>query len=142
MIEPKVRIPQDARVTQSFTATLNGKPLVKAQALAGWSLSVHHIYDPIDKVLYLGTGQVLGDPLVQGQLIIDTVAGNGSSSSSSSDRGLATGVGIPAPWSVLALTDGSLYIGGSGVRKVDPQGVIVADMSLFAASANGLALGP
>ncbi|MBK6804347.1 MAG: hypothetical protein IPG84_05540 [Betaproteobacteria bacterium] len=48
----------------------------KAQGLAGWSLDVHHSYDPAGRTLYFGTGRhrsarKTADP------VIATVAGNG-----------------------------------------------------------------
>jgi len=92
--------------------------------LGGWSLNVHHVYDPKGKTLYLGDGtrrstESLGS-------VIGTVAGTGT--------GGYNGDGIPAtqaqlvsPFGVTVGPDGSLYIadGFSGrIRRVGPDGII------------------
>ena len=47
-----------------------------ADALSGWTLSVHHSYDPQAKVLYLGDGSQRTTDAVRSQ--VNTVAGTGS----------------------------------------------------------------
>jgi len=49
----------------------------RANGLGGWSLSAHHAYDPLAKVLYLGNGERRREIDALGP-IIDTAAGNGN----------------------------------------------------------------
>ncbi len=92
--------------------------------LGGWTISVHHIYDPVGKVLYLGTGEVrAAENLLQ---IIKTVAGGGGDGHTLVDEVPATettltnGVG-----NIDVARDGSLFISTAyTVHKVDPKGII------------------
>jgi PKD repeat protein len=100
----------------------------RAVGLGAWSLNVHHSYDVIGKVLYLGDGSRRSDHIAL-RATITTVAGDGL-------RGFS-GDGGPAIAASLDLTncssglavgpDGSLYISDSSnsrVRRVGPDGVI------------------
>jgi RHS repeat-associated protein len=93
----------------------------QAEGLGGWSIDVHHAYDPADRVLYLGDGgRRRAEPLNN---TISTVAGNGNTpfpgvhctGASCGDGGPATAV-VMLPVSVAVGPDGSLFI-------VDPANV-------------------
>lgn len=65
----------------SWSRSLGGLDLRQSHGLGGWALGIHHFYDPIGRVLYLGNGQrssggtiaenvittVLGNSVIQGQ---------------------------------------------------------------------------
>jgi len=98
------------------------------KGLAGWTMSVHHSYDPVAQTLYLGTGEQRS--AVNQALVVDTVAGNGQFCD---DYTQPCGDGGPAkdaqiyPWGVDVGPDGSLYItdeDSSRVRRVWPNGII------------------
>ncbi|MBI5150613.1 MAG: PASTA domain-containing protein, partial [Candidatus Omnitrophica bacterium] len=95
-----------------------------SRGMGGWSLDVHHEYDPNTKKLYLGDGgrRTNSDNLF---LIIDTVVGNGQGFSG--DSGLATEALLNNPRGMNMGPDGSLYIAdtyNNRIRRVDPQGII------------------
>lgn len=92
--------------------------------IGGWSLSVHHVYDPVGKMLYLGDGTRRSDQSPQLQNIITTFAGGGSTFQ---DDGLATATTLAAPYRTAVGPDGSLYIADRDhhrIRRVDPFGII------------------
>lgn len=91
-----------------------------AQKLGGWSLNIHHVYDPGSQTLYLGDGRQRSTE-VMGQ-VISTVAGNGETGVSG-DGGPAIEAEVN-PRDVVIGPDGSLYIASTRVRRVDPEGII------------------
>lgn len=97
----------------------------KATGLAGWSLDIHHAYDPNGQVLYQGGGGRVGDAAA-GDEIIETVVGTGQAGFFG-DGGPAKDAQLNSPWDVSLGADGSLYIADHGngrVRKVRTDGVI------------------
>ncbi len=93
------------------------------EKLGGWTLSIHHVYDPNARALYLGTGDTES---VEGfSLAMPAIAGNGTAGDTG-DGGPAISAEI-APSGIAVGADGSLYIADSGdhvVRKVSPNGII------------------
>jgi len=92
----------------------------RLNGLGGWSLSIHHVYDPIEKMLYLGDGERrIGDAIPA----IATAAGGGVAPLQN---------GIPARqaligsiWDLAVGPDGSFYIADTGrVRRVGGNGII------------------
>ena len=93
-----------------------------SMGFGGWSLNVHHSYDPNSQTLYLGDGN---SRLMSGY-VINAVAGDGIGSYGG-DGGPATGARINFPMGIAVGPDGSLYIADSWnarIRKVDPDGII------------------
>jgi RHS repeat-associated protein len=91
--------------------------------LGAWSLSAHHAFDPVDKVLYYGDGRRRNAADAK---VLKTIAGN-SSDESSGDGGPADEAGVPSPTSVVSEPDGTLDIvanGSAQVRAVEPDGTI------------------
>jgi RHS repeat-associated protein len=95
----------------------------RGYAVGGWTLSIHHAYDPVAGTLYLGTGQrVSGGPI---PLVLSREAGNGA---------MLAANGIPATQARFRLLDG-LAIAADGstfvvdrldhrVFRIDPAGII------------------
>ncbi|HAS86858.1 MAG TPA: hypothetical protein DCS31_08700, partial [Candidatus Competibacteraceae bacterium] len=108
------------------------------QGLGGWMLSVHHAYDPVGKILYLGNGgRRNADKLLD--TIMTTVAGNGTNGISG-DGGPAIAAQLGAVDDVAVGTDGSLYISSAGrIRHVKLDGIIESLPSLLS---EGIAVGP
>ncbi len=95
--------------------------------MGSFSLNVHHIYDPIAKILHSGNGKQRRASATTNATVINTVAGNGNWEFSG-DGGLATEAGLNATAGGIAVgPDGSLYIADSGnhrIRRVDVEGII------------------
>lgn len=79
--------------------------------LGGWSLDVHHIYDPARQVLYLGSGQRLSARAL-GQTI-NRVAGTFQSPPVFEDGIDATEVAVSSNFDITSGPDGSLYFFGA-----------------------------
>jgi RHS repeat-associated protein len=93
-------------------------------SVAGWTLDVHHIYDPSGRILYLGDGNRRGIESVT--RIIDTVAGTGTQGFGG-DGGPARSAKLSVPTGVAIGPDGALYVSDSNnnrIRKVDAKGII------------------
>lgn len=91
--------------------------------IGGWSLDVHHSYDPSSGMLYFGDGS---RQETDTQKIISTVAGNGDAAYSG-DNDLASKAQMNRPFGVAAGPDGSIYIADGfnyRIRKISPEGMI------------------
>ena len=100
-----------------------------AAGLGAWSLSVHHAYDPVGRILYRGDGRRRS--AISIGRVITTPAGNGDSdylgdAPPYGDGGPAIDAVI-SPTDVELAPDGSLYIADSNsgrIRRGDLDGVI------------------
>ena len=98
-----------------------------AQAdLGGWTLDVHHKYDPHGKTLFLGNGEKHSDNSLN-FLVVNTVAGGGNTH----DDGVpATDFYLDWARGIVLAPDGGFYISGSNynfyscIFKIDPNGII------------------
>jgi RHS repeat-associated protein len=107
----------------------------QGQGLGGWTLDVHHFYDPVGQTLYLGDGGRQSAESVN--RIIEHAAGKAFAPLG--DGGLATQAGM-TPRGVATGPDGSLYIADQGnhrIRRVSPGGII----STVAGSGSGAGFG-
>jgi RHS repeat-associated protein len=103
----------------------------RASGLGGWTLEVHHAYDPFSGTLLLGDGRQRRGQTLLG-LVITTVAGihgapgyNGDSTTANPLQ--ATLAKLSGPFGVAVSSDGSLYIADKDnhrVRRVGPDGTI------------------
>ena len=146
-VYPAVYMTPDAQAAQSFGLYPAGSVLVdrsletitlkqywqgliggwdaRAQGLLGWSLSVHHAYDPIGRVLYLGDGRRRS---IQGPNVskIRTVAGT-DTPGFNGDEIPATLAKLKNVQRIAVGPDGSLYISDKDnhrIRRVGPDGII------------------
>ena len=114
-----------ARIRRQWTRTLLGgtPPLLSEAALGGWSVDIHHAYDPATGTLWLGNGLSQSAPDVS--QVISTVAGGGTGGATG-DGGPATEANLSGPSDVVIAPDGGFYIAESGhrIRRVSPDGVI------------------
>ncbi|HLB36951.1 MAG TPA: RHS repeat-associated core domain-containing protein [Gemmatimonadales bacterium] len=93
------------------------------QGLGGWSLDVHHAYDPVGRSLYLGTGERRAARDIRSSRV---VAGNGDSTYAG-DGGPATAASLITPEEVAVGPDGSVYVvdrDAHVIRRVAPDGII------------------
>ena len=92
--------------------------------LGGWTLDVHHSYQPASQRLYQGDGQQYTASNLEP--VINTFAGNGAPPPGP-DNVSATQASLNDPRGVAVGPDGSVYISefaGERVRRVSPDGVI------------------
>jgi RHS repeat-associated protein len=96
-----------------------------SQGIGGWSLGVHHAYDPLGQALYLGSGEQRSAREIPAAT---AVAGSGSLVPGGDD-GPALEAGFAELADVAASPDGGFYVADKGahvVRRVRPDGVIEA----------------
>ncbi len=96
-------------------------------AIGGWTLDVHHFYDPVGNTLYQGNGARRS--AWDRNRIITTVAGNGDETPDSGhgDGGPATLTALGYPQGIAVGADGNVYLADSAnhrIRKVSPDGII------------------
>ena len=92
-------------------------------AIGGWSLDIHHAYDPLNQVLNLGNGEQIRG---HSNLIIKTVVGTGEGGYND-DNIAASQAQLNQPKGAVVGPDGSLYIADQynyRIRKVSPDGRI------------------
>ncbi|HBF12360.1 MAG TPA: hypothetical protein DDW49_03060, partial [Deltaproteobacteria bacterium] len=108
------------------------------QGLGGLSLSVHHTYDPKDKVLYKGDGTRRSVQNIE--KIIKHIAGTGTNGGAG-DNGPATQAQISQPWGLAVDSKGNLYVSEPRhrIRKIDRNGVITRYAGLANDAAGGFA---
>ena len=119
----EVRIFSDQSVTIGAFETAGGD-------VASWSLSSHHSYDPIGKVLYLGDGTRRSATALTASSIQTRYAGS-QVCGFSGDGSLATNATLSIISGLSFAPDGSLFISDSGtgsnrIRKVSSDGIISA----------------
>ena len=108
---------------QNWTGYIGNQDF-QGQGLGGWSLDVHHVYDPSSRTIYFGDGS--RKSAASSFLIVDTVAGT-YNEGYSGDGGPAVDALLKNPNGVTTDPDGNLYIADTGnnvIRKVTPDGVI------------------
>ncbi|MGH8584547.1 MAG: RHS repeat-associated core domain-containing protein [Gammaproteobacteria bacterium] len=107
--------------TQPFSV---GSFDLRTVGLGAWSLNVHHVYDVIGKVLYLGDGTRRSTTGLRATMT--TVAGS-ALGGFSGDGGPATAAALGGLPGLALGPDGSLYIADAGnhrIRRVGPNGII------------------
>ncbi len=106
-----------------------------AQGLGGWTLNVHHAYDPVGRIFYPGYGGRRKANSVSN--VIDTVAGYGGHELG--DGGPATEAGLSQPSGLAVAADGSLYISDrlQRIRRVRPDGIIETVVGTGVSGYNG-----
>jgi RHS repeat-associated protein len=99
---------EDATLWMLWTGAV-GAFDVRPLGLGGWTLGVHHVYDPVGKVLLLGTGE--RREVERLPPLIETAAGNGGRSWQEAMEGLpATEAAIGDPRDVAVDPEGNLYL--------------------------------
>jgi YD repeat-containing protein len=110
-------------VFQRYVTTV-GTMRARGAGLGAWTLTTHHAYDPVGRVLHRGDGTRRSvDSL---PLVIATVAGR-DTTGFSGDGGPATEAELDYPQALAVGPDGSIYIADTRnerIRRVDPDGII------------------
>lgn len=95
----------------------------RAQGLGGWTLNVHHAYDPVAGILYRGDGSVRH--AINLNQVIETVAG-GSDRFRDDVAATETTLG-PAGAGLAVGPDGTVFVAdtyNNRIRRIDPEGTI------------------
>jgi RHS repeat-associated protein len=127
--------------TYSSSVSMPGTWISEGFGLGAWSLNVHHAYDPVGHVLYLGNGQRKSAGNIRS---ISAFAGSSSGSSGfSGDGGLATDAKLNSPRSIAIAPDGSIYLADQynyRIRRVGTDGIIstVAGIGIEGCTSDGV----
>lgn len=115
---------QYIRIRRTWQKKLSTIPNDGGAKLGHTSLSVHHTYNAVDNLLYLGNGKHRSAQSIPN--IIYTKAGTGIEGFSG-DGELAVDADLYWPKGITVAPDGSLYIVDSWnrrIRKISPEGII------------------
>jgi RHS repeat-associated protein len=96
----------------------------KAEGLGGWTLDVHHAYDPNAEVVYKGDGTLQSTQDIG--RVVNRVAGKGGSGTTD-DGALAVDADLAGPQGIAATPDGGYYVSDTShhtVRRVGSDGRI------------------
>lgn len=103
-----------------------GKPATNRTAIGGWQLPIYHSYDPQERTLYMGNGQMIGgmNPSYSTARPIEVVIGGAYGFSPDGTVGKEAKLITPHP--VLYGSDRSVYFsdGVPMVRRVRPDGIL------------------
>jgi RHS repeat-associated protein len=115
--------------TRTLGTLTSARPDIEGgEGLGGWTLSVHHAYDPMAQVVHLGTGELR--KAEAGANVIGTVAGvtqGRCDPGFGGDGGPAKKAHIYVPGGLEVAPDGSIYFADTythRVRRIDPAGTI------------------
>lgn len=120
------RLRDEVTLWRNFTRTI-GAYDARVPGLGGWTLDVHHHYDPVGRVLLKGSGQRRSAAALPS--LTAPFAGTGQAGYSG-DGGLATNATLRNAYGGIYIDvaeDGSVYIydrGNHVVRRVDSKGII------------------
>ncbi|MFE6892063.1 RHS repeat-associated core domain-containing protein [Streptomyces sp. NPDC057694] len=116
---------KEITLTQSYTTIVGAWTAPREAGLGGWSLNLHHTYDPLTQTLYLGNGrQRQAEPFSP---VITTISGTGQAGHDG-DGGPASEALIGSLVRGMAVAaDGSLYFSDTAnnrVRCITPDGIV------------------
>jgi RHS repeat-associated protein len=115
---------QETVFTRTYEADLGSSQAFAQQGVGGWTMNVHHSYDPITRTLYTGDGKkILSSDIGR---VFKSVAGTGVAGFSG-DGGAATKAQLGSSGAMAVDADNSIYIRDGEnyrIRKVDSNGII------------------
>ncbi len=115
---------REIEFVQTHTAYISNYDSSKTGGIGGWTLNVHHLYDPNEKTLYQGDGKRRSVQSIRD--VLKSAAGDGNVGFGG-DGGQASQAQMANPTGVAIAPDGSYFIADSSnnrVRKVATNGII------------------
>lgn len=107
-----------------------------SMGLGGWTLNVHHAYDPNARALYLGDGRTRRADQIPN--FVETFAGGGINTTGNGDGGPATEAKTFSPHGIAVGADGTVYFSdAASIRQVDSNGII-STLATLPASPSGI----
>jgi RHS repeat-associated protein len=101
-----------------------GSAASRMKGIGGWTLDVHHAYDPAARMLFKGDGtQRSAEQMAR---VTTTAAGSGAEGHSG-DGGAAVNAQLTSPQPIAVGADGTVYVAewrGTNIRRIAPNGVI------------------
>ena len=123
LIDTGVESREPMRLEKTFEVYVGSRRPSVAQSIGGWTLTNHHFYDPVEKVLHMGDGRKVNSRLVGGE-VISSLAGTGTAGLAG-DGGLAINAQLSAAYGILELSDGTILVSDrTRIRKIDSAGII------------------
>ena len=119
----------------------------RGTGIGGWDLDVHHVYDPSQRVLYLGTGERINadaQPLNKISLAAGW-NGSGLSGGDAAEGVPAVGGKLASPWGAAVAPDGTVYFSdvlNGKVRKITPDGLLYTVFTRAGGRISDVDLGP
>ena len=127
--DPPARLPGQATIAQSYQLELGANDQFD-EGLGAWSISVHHRYDPVGRVLYLGDGTRRSANSITDTIELFAGVPHGVSDVDRGDGGLARNATLNDPSAVAVGPDGAVYIGTRTTeRRVDPTTQIITTVA-------------
>ncbi len=129
------QIPREVILWSSkYKGVIGGWDARASDGLGGWTLSVHHSYDPLTGTIYYGDGTTRHGNAISG-IIRKVIGGKNPFSGELGDGGPAieanTGLFTNLVHPIAIGHDGSVYfaasgagVGGSRIRKISPDGTV------------------
>jgi RHS repeat-associated protein len=114
-------------IEQTVYRTLGPWDVTPIDGLGGWTLNVHHSYDPAEQVVHKGDGSLIRAETLGA--LYTTIAGGGSKGFPAAEGGSALVANIDSVGDVAVGLDGSVYFyhglnNNNHIRKIDPNGIV------------------
>ncbi len=113
------RVREKITIGQVLSGAL-GTMDARGWGLGGWTLSVHHAYDPEGQVLYLGTGQRMSAGAIRTG--VETVVGGGAVNATTGLQATAARL-LQSPFSMVFTADGTLFFSIPAEHRIGRVGL-------------------
>jgi RHS repeat-associated protein len=128
-----IRVParREVRIVQTYLEILYAMNVKNSLGYGGWSLSLHHSYDPVGQILERGDGTRMNMDAFGGTRI-EIIAGDGEAGYAG-DGGDALEARFYLPRALTVSDDGSVYIAdtqNNRIRRINPDGTVETVVNL------------
>lgn len=114
-------------IEQTIYRTLGAWDVTPIDGLGGWTLNVHHSYDPAEQVVHKGDGKLIRAETLGA--LYTSIGGGGSIGFPAAEGRLALDANIDSLGDIAVGPDGSVYFyhganNNNHIRKIDPNGIV------------------